>query len=127
MPRSVCEVLVWPWAVDYHRAMKSRTRPTSSVRATGRPRLVSVVKARFGARSRAVLIAVALLAVIGVASYRAWVSIWTNRKYQAASRALERFEYAEAQEKLKSYLYYYPNDDAVLVLAAQVARRRGDL
>jgi tetratricopeptide (TPR) repeat protein len=73
-----------------------------------------------------VLLAVALLLIIGVAGYQVGVSVWTGRKYNAACQALERYDYFQAGEHLESYLSFHPTDQAALVLAAQTARRRGD-
>jgi hypothetical protein len=39
------------------------------------------------------LLAVALLLIIGVAGYQIGVSVWTSRKYAAACEALERYDY----------------------------------
>jgi tetratricopeptide (TPR) repeat protein len=78
-----------------------------------------------GLRIRFVL-AMVLLLILGAACYQIGVSVWTSQKYNAACQALEQYDYVQAGEHLEKYLSYHPTDPAVLVLAAQTARRRGD-
>jgi predicted Zn-dependent protease len=75
-------------------------------------------------RVRIVLV-VGLLVVIGYFAYRAGVSIWTTRQYDAASQALERYDYPQAAQHLDRLLAVEPTDPPGLILAAQTARRQG--
>ncbi|MFO0876122.1 MAG: tetratricopeptide repeat protein [Gemmataceae bacterium] len=74
----------------------------------------------------------ALLSLVGVGvaglggwSVSTWVRFW--RHDQAARQALERRDFAEASEELRQGLALMPGQAATLVLAAQAARRGGDL
>jgi len=75
-------------------------------------------------RVRTVLIGI-LLVVVGYAVYRAAVFLWTNRQYDAASQALERYDYPLATQHLERLLAVQPSDAPGLILAAQTARRQG--
>ncbi|MFO0966384.1 MAG: tetratricopeptide repeat protein [Gemmataceae bacterium] len=77
-------------------------------------------------RVRAAL-AVVLLGLIGVAVYFAISQYLAKRQYDLARAALERCDFQEALQHLDEYLQRRPTDGAALVLAAQAARRSGDL
>ena len=75
-------------------------------------------------RVRFVLVVV-LLVVIGYAAYRVGVIVWTHRQYDAATQALERYDYPQAAQHLERLLAVQPTDAPGLLLAAQTARRQG--
>src|SRR5262245_11511215 len=80
-------------------------------------------------RDRRVRIAliVVLLTLIGWALYQFGIHLWANRQYSLAEQALERCDFKEAGACLDKYLGLRPSDGAAHLLAAQTARRRGDL
>ncbi len=79
-------------------------------------------------RGRRWLLLAALLPVL--AAYPSWYGICVIRFRQdraAADRALAAYDFAAARERLASCLRLWPSDPAARVLAAQAARRDGDL
>jgi tetratricopeptide (TPR) repeat protein len=89
--------------------------------------LIATLNRLFGTvrrRPLALLAAVALLAACGVAL------AWYLRDQRSLSRgrdALAHQDFAEAREQFETYLTHHPNDNEVRLLAAQAARRAGDL
>jgi tetratricopeptide (TPR) repeat protein len=71
-----------------------------------------------------ILVSVGLLAIIGYAIYQGVIYYWSGRHHEAALAALQRFDYDEAADRLKSYLAFQPKDCHALLLAAETARRR---
>jgi tetratricopeptide (TPR) repeat protein len=69
---------------------------------------------------------VLVLALAGFAAYEVALRVRAARQYRAASEALERYDYWEAQSLLDRYLATRPDDPEGVLLAAQTARRRGD-
>ncbi|MSQ93226.1 MAG: hypothetical protein EXR98_01575 [Gemmataceae bacterium] len=72
------------------------------------------------------ILALTLVAVIGVVGYQIGVNFWAMRQYDLARQALERYDYVQATTHLHSYLKMRPNNPSVRILAAQAARRRND-
>jgi tetratricopeptide (TPR) repeat protein len=68
-----------------------------------------------------------LLPLAAVASYWAGHSLWVRHHYQAAREALDDRDFRRASRHLKYCLDAWPNDPTVRILAAQAARRQGDL
>src|SRR5579862_7544820 len=75
-------------------------------------------------RIRAALVIVFLL-ISGVTIYWLRLIYLSGRHYAAAVAALERYDYDEAGDHLDRGLALRPGDSAILLLAAQTARRRG--
>ena len=73
-----------------------------------------------------IVLAFVLLPLLGLATYQIVVNVWAGRQYDAASRALENYDYEQAGAYLDGYLSVHPTDPETLLLAAQTARRRGD-
>jgi tetratricopeptide (TPR) repeat protein len=69
---------------------------------------------------------VGLLAVIGVSAWFIGRHVWAGYQYRAARRALERYQFAQAQRYLEDCLAVWPSSFEVCLLAAQTARRQGD-
>jgi Flp pilus assembly protein TadD len=68
--------------------------------------------------------------VLGVAGYLLWQGarvLWSHRDRAAAERALEEYDFPEARRRLADCIRLRPDDPAVRLLAAQAARRDGDL
>jgi predicted Zn-dependent protease len=82
---------------------------------------------RRGSRWVWVGLVVVLLLAIGGAAYVVWDTLRTNHHRDAARRALERYDYAEAAMHLDRYLALRPDDRDARLLAAQTARRDGRL
>src|SRR6516164_606474 len=78
-------------------------------------------------RLRIVLVAAVVLLLGGAAAYLAGSRLWASRQYDAAMQALDRYDYEEAAVHLEKYLSIHPTDPDALLLAAQTARRRGNL
>src|ERR1700676_3034631 len=72
------------------------------------------------------VLALVLLPLLGLAIYQIAVNVWASRQYDAASRALENYDYVQAGADLDGYLSVHPTDPDAVLLAAQTARRRGD-
>jgi tetratricopeptide (TPR) repeat protein len=77
-------------------------------------------------RVRALVIAVLVL-MISAAIYWGWASYRYERHRQAALAALERYDFDEAGLHLQTCLAIRPNDPHMLLLAAQTARRAGNV
>jgi tetratricopeptide (TPR) repeat protein len=73
------------------------------------------------------LVLVVLALVICAAVYWGATSYRCDRHRQAALAALERYDYDEAAVQLQTCLAIRPNDSDLLLLAAQTARRAGNL
>ena len=73
-----------------------------------------------------IVVVLALLPLISLAAYQIGISIWANRQHRAATQALERYDYWQANIYLQRYLTVWPKDSEALLLAAQTARRQGD-
>lgn len=82
-------------------------------------------KLRFEDRRTRIGVIVLLVAVIGAAGYWGVIEFLVYRHKSAAGEALERFDYEEAGERVQRCLALAPNDSSLLLLAAQVERRRG--
>jgi tetratricopeptide (TPR) repeat protein len=80
-------------------------------------------------RSRGVqvVLGLALALLLGVAGYQITFRLWANRQYRAATEALERYDFWQASKHLETYVSARPNDPEGWLLAAQTARRRGDV
>jgi predicted Zn-dependent protease len=88
----------------------------------------AVVWLRVPFRRRRGALALFLLAlVIGVGGWLTGRHIWAEYHYRAARRALERYRLPEAQQHLDQCLQVWPSSFEVRLLAAQTARRLGDL
>src|SRR5688500_14746420 len=81
---------------------------------------------RIGKRTQAVL-GSALLALTGYATYRVVLHYRASHHYLAAQDALARRDLAQAMFHLRNSLSVQPNSLAARFLAAQTARRLGDL
>ncbi|HYT92946.1 MAG TPA: tetratricopeptide repeat protein [Gemmataceae bacterium] len=77
-------------------------------------------------RRARIVLAVAVLLLLGVAAYFIGVSVWANGQHQAALQALEHYDFEKAGQHLEKYLSVRPQDPEILLLAAQTARRRGE-
>src|SRR5262249_13251916 len=97
---------------------KKRPAPPSSLR-TPRP------NQGFRPPRVRVLLAVTLL-LGGVTATLLGVHFWANHHYDAATQALERYDYEQASAHLEKYLSVNPTEPQGLLLAAQTTRRRGD-
>ncbi len=69
---------------------------------------------------------VVLVLLLGLSAYPIGRRVWASREYDAAGKALERYDYWQASAHLENYLSVCPTNSDGLFLAAQTARRRGD-
>ncbi len=67
-----------------------------------------------------------VLLLVGYGAYELGVYCWGFYHYRSAETALARRDFREAGVHLNQALAAWPRDDAVRLLAAQTARRRGD-
>jgi tetratricopeptide (TPR) repeat protein len=72
-------------------------------------------------------IVVVFLLVLGGAMYAIAVQLFSHPAYRAAQQALARRDFETASRHLREYLQDRPNDLDAQLLAAQTARRQGDL
>ncbi len=73
------------------------------------------------------LIVVGTLALIGAAGYFGGLQLWAAYHYRQALHALQDREFRQAADHLERVLEVWPHDPAVHLLAAQAARRQGDM
>jgi tetratricopeptide (TPR) repeat protein len=71
------------------------------------------------------LVALLLLALVGVGLTLAGPQVWAFYHLRAARTSLDRYHNAEAADHLRACMEVWPNDPDVLLLAARVARRAG--
>ena len=71
-------------------------------------------------------IAALLVIVFGVLLHLGW-SAWNAFGIRAAEKALSRRDFAEARQRLANQLRTYPTESRVIMLAAQAARRHGEV
>lgn len=81
---------------------------------------------RLGGKKTKVALAL-LLVVAAFAAYRLGLHFWGLRHWRAAQEALTRRDFPQAGAHLKHCLAVWPDDTSVRLLAAQTARRQGDL
>jgi tetratricopeptide (TPR) repeat protein len=72
-------------------------------------------------------IALLVLAVGAVAVYKGGFHVWGVYHYRAAQQALAQRDFAQASVHLEKCVALWPSDAPVRLLAAQTARRDGDL
>lgn len=73
------------------------------------------------------LFGLAALPVFALIAYLAAIHFTSRYHFNAAQEALERRDFRAANARLAKYLDLRPNDFSARLLAAQTARRRGDL
>ncbi len=73
-----------------------------------------------------VILAIVLVAVIGVAAYQIAINLWAVRQYDQAVAAMDRYDFVQATTHIHRYLKTHPTNPTVRLLAAQAARRRSD-
>jgi tetratricopeptide (TPR) repeat protein len=81
---------------------------------------------RLGGRTTWIVL-VLLLPLMGLVMYRIGVDRWAAYHFQAAGEALEQRDFRTARSHLKKTLAVWSDDLAVRLLAAQAARRQGDV
>ncbi len=74
-----------------------------------------------------VAVLLGFLLLLGWGGYRGGRHLWAWRHYQAAQRALERRDLAQAQLHLEACLQFWSKSSATHFLAARTARRFGSL
>jgi len=79
-----------------------------------------------GRKLRRVGLAVLALLVVGVVGHRVALHFWAKHHYGLAATALERRDFPQARSHLEKCLSVWPGEPAVLLLAAQTARRMRD-
>ncbi len=89
-------------------------------------RLLGAVRACFRTRRRAQLSVLLLVAVGGLAWYAGRV-VWAHLAVQGAEKAIARYDFPAARDRLRLAARLRPRKPAVWLLAAQAARRDGDL
>ena len=72
-------------------------------------------------------VALLLLAVSTVAIYKGGFHVWGLYHHRAAQQALAQRDFAHARVHLQKCVELWPGDAPVRLLAAQTARRDGDL
>lgn len=70
---------------------------------------------------------VLFLAVAALVAWQIWRYHWIRGHYDAAKEALQRRDFRQASAHLSKCVRASPNDPSILLLAAQAARRQGDL
>jgi tetratricopeptide (TPR) repeat protein len=73
------------------------------------------------------LLGVALLALLGTAGYFAGWHVWGLYHWRAAQQAMERRAFQDAEDHLQRAMRARPRDWSVRLLAAQAARRHGNM
>jgi tetratricopeptide (TPR) repeat protein len=72
-----------------------------------------------------ILLAVVLVALIGLGSYRMGRHLWARSHLQQAQRDIDAWRFRDAYTHLSRCLEVWPEDAATLFLAARTARRAG--
>ncbi len=84
-------------------------------------------RVRAMSRTKRLLVLLLLLSAVGLGAWHVGWYAWGKLELRAARAALENRDFAAAQGHLAGCLRAWPHDPETLLLAAQVARRAGDL
>jgi tetratricopeptide (TPR) repeat protein len=95
--------------------------PVSSAQSDPAPVACARPGRRAGRKVLRVLAGLAILACCGAGG----IYLWAKFQYWAAEKALDRFDFDQAQHHLNLYFKVRPNDTSAHLLAAQTARRQG--
>jgi tetratricopeptide (TPR) repeat protein len=74
-----------------------------------------------------IVVGIVLIALIGAASLYVVILVAADRQHALARQALERYDFRQAADHLEKALWWRAGDPDVQMLAAQTARRRGNI